>query len=181
MTDRLFLDLVCPLNTNMAKHRLRPRSERKRHVGSVLLRIDLGTWDDLSACIAGIMEAGEQQCLAAIKIFFVDRLLGAERQGLQQRSGGGQGGGYGALDRHRYHQGAWPFIHSNYDADGLLLSVFLQLIHTHTRFEKTVIKVVFFETEQVSIERWRVIGFPVSPRGEQWALFRGHELAERAA
>jgi len=34
---------------------------------------------------------------------------------------------------------------------------------------------------RVSIERWRVIGFPASPRGEQWALFRGHELAERAA
>src|SRR5215470_1936406 len=42
MADSLFFDLVCPLNINMAKHRLRPRSERKRHVGSVLLRIDLG-------------------------------------------------------------------------------------------------------------------------------------------
>src|SRR5262245_30033549 len=181
MTDSLFLDLVCPLNTNMAKHRLRPRNERERHGGGVLLGIDLGARDDLGARIASIMQAGEQQCLATIKIFFVDRLLRAERQGLQQRSGGGQGGGYGALDRHRCHQGTWPFIKNNYDADGLLLSVFLQLVHTHTRFEKTAIKVVFFEAQEVSIERWRVIGFPASPRGEQWALFRGHELAERAA
>jgi hypothetical protein len=89
MADSLFLDLLCPLNGNMAKRRLSPRGERERHVGSVLLRIDLSARDDLGARIASIMEAGEQQCLAALKIFFVDRLLGAEGQGLQQRSGGG--------------------------------------------------------------------------------------------
>src|SRR6266852_1661509 len=31
MADSLFLDLLCPLNGNTAKRRLRPRGERERH------------------------------------------------------------------------------------------------------------------------------------------------------
>src|SRR5262249_21330884 len=152
MTDSLFLDLLCPLNGNLAKRCLRPRDERERHGGGVLLGIDLSARDDLGARIASITEAGEQQGLATVTIFFVDRLLGAEGQGFQQRRGGGQGGGYRALERYCCHQGAWPLINSNHDTDGLLLGVFLQLVYTHTRFEKTVIKVVFFEAEEVSVE-----------------------------
>src|SRR5712691_12176489 len=142
MTDSLFLDLLCPLNGHTAKRRLRPRDERVCHGGGVLLGINLSARDDLGARIASIMETGEQQCLAAIKIFFVDRLLGAEGQGLQQHSSGGQGGGYRALERYPCHQGAWPFINSKRNTDCLLLGIFLQLVHTHTTFEKTVIKVV---------------------------------------
>jgi len=145
MEDSLFLDLLCAFNGNAAKHRLRPRGECERHGSGVLLRINLSARDDLGARKASIMEAGEQQCLAAIKIFFVEWLLGAEGQSLQQRRGGGQGGRYCPLEHYRCHQGAWPFINSNHDTDRLLLSLFLQLVHAHTTFEKTVIKVVFFE------------------------------------
>ena len=72
MADSLFLDLLCPPNTNAAKRRLRPRGKRERHGGGVLLGIDLSAWDDLGARIASIVEAGEQQGLAAIKILFVE-------------------------------------------------------------------------------------------------------------
>src|SRR5262249_43144771 len=112
MTDSLFLDLLCPLNGNLAKRCLRPRDERERHGGGVLLGIDLSARDDLGARIASIMEVGEQQGLATVKIFFVDRLLGAKGQGFQQRGGGGQGRGYRALERYCCHQGAWPLINS---------------------------------------------------------------------
>src|SRR5207237_7151386 len=99
MTNSLFLDLLCSLNGNTAKRRLRPRGERERHGGGVLLRINLSARDDLGTRIASIVETGQQQGLAPIKIFFVKRLLGLQGQGLQQFSSRGQGRGYGALDR----------------------------------------------------------------------------------
>ena len=73
------LDLLFPLDVNATKNGLRPRGKRKRHGSGMLFGIDLGTWNDLGARIASIVEAGEQQSLAAIKILFVDWLLRSQR------------------------------------------------------------------------------------------------------
>src|SRR5262245_14277598 len=63
MADGLFLNLLRSLNGDLAKHRLRPRDERERHSGGVLLGIDLSARDDLGASIASIVEMVEQQGL----------------------------------------------------------------------------------------------------------------------
>ena len=80
-----FLDLLFPMNANATKRRLGARDKRKCHRRRVLLGVDLRTWDNLGAPIAGIVQTGEQQGLAPVKILLADPLLWAEGQVLQQR------------------------------------------------------------------------------------------------
>src|SRR5262249_23817426 len=73
-----FLDLLLPLNVNATKCRLGARDKRKCHHCRVLLRVDFFTWDNLRARLAGIVQTGEQQGLALVKVLLADALLWAQ-------------------------------------------------------------------------------------------------------
>src|SRR5205085_2725793 len=92
-----------------------------------------------------------------------------------------QCGRHCAVQGHRRHTSGYTFFKCNDDTHPVPLWILIHLFQTRRGFQKTAIKIIFFQAQQVSLERWGVIRFPMFPRWEQRTLFRRHKLAERAA